>query len=103
MAEHVVDFLQPVEVDAKHGDAPLARFAVTRLLPRHAAWLAEAAHGAEGLDALAAERRVVGYIGFDCTAASTTRTWRRRSVTFSLDFCRVSISFKVSATFFLRF
>ena len=28
---------------------PLARFALTRLLPRHAAFLAEAAHGAEGL------------------------------------------------------
>jgi alkylation response protein AidB-like acyl-CoA dehydrogenase len=30
----------------------LARFAVTRLLPRHEAWLAEAAEGASGLDAL---------------------------------------------------
>ena len=28
---------------------PLARFAVTRLLPRHAAWAAEARHGASGL------------------------------------------------------
>ena len=28
---------------------PLARFAVTRLLPRHAAWLAEASQGASGL------------------------------------------------------
>ena len=34
---------------------PLARFAVTRLLPRHAAWLAEAQHGAEGLAELTAE------------------------------------------------
>lgn len=31
---------------------PLATFALTRLLPRHAAWLAEAAQGARGLEAL---------------------------------------------------
>jgi hypothetical protein len=34
---------------------PLASFAITRLLPRHAAWLAEAQHGAEGLAELTAE------------------------------------------------
>ena len=31
---------------------PLARFAVTRLLPRHAAWLEEARHGSSGLSDL---------------------------------------------------
>lgn len=34
---------------------PLARFAITRLLPRHAAWLAEARHGSADLFALSAE------------------------------------------------
>lgn len=34
---------------------PLARFALTRLLPRHAAWLAEASMGAADLYALSAE------------------------------------------------
>jgi hypothetical protein len=33
----------------------LARFAITRLLPRHSAWIAEAQHGAEGLSDLSAE------------------------------------------------
>ncbi len=35
---------------AEPARAPLARFALRRLLPRHAAWLAEAAEGATGLD-----------------------------------------------------
>ena len=34
---------------------PLTRFAITRLLPRHAAWLAEAQHGAAGLSDLSAK------------------------------------------------
>jgi acyl-CoA dehydrogenase len=34
---------------------PLARFALTRLLPRHAAWLAEARHGSAGLYDLSAQ------------------------------------------------
>jgi alkylation response protein AidB-like acyl-CoA dehydrogenase len=34
---------------------PLTRFAITRLLPRHASWLAEAQHGAAGLSDLSAK------------------------------------------------
>ena len=43
---------------AAHSDParlPLARFAISRLLPRHAAWLAEAQHGSKGLAELTAE------------------------------------------------
>ena len=43
---------------AAQGDSnrlPLTRFAITRLLPRHAAWIAEAQHGAAGLSDLSAK------------------------------------------------
>lgn len=45
--------LKAAQADATR--LPLARFAITRLLPRHAAWVAEAAQGATGLADLSAE------------------------------------------------
>ena len=44
--------LQAAQADASR--LPLARFAVTRLLPRYAAWLSSAQHGAQGLSDLSA-------------------------------------------------